>query len=192
MRKLIISTQMTIDGVIDDVDKWLTWHGEHTEHDFDLLYSADALLLGRKVYEGLSVAWPGMTDDSGFAERINSIPKHIASKTLDDDPLKWNATVLKGDLVESVSNLKQQPGGNLVSYGCGELAHELVTHNLADEVLLYVHPVVWGRGQRPFHGRAPVHLRLVATTSFDSGVTLLTYHTGAERRNIHGSVAQRS
>ena len=85
---------------------------------------ADAFVLGRKVYEPLASYWPTATDDTGFAERTNSLPKYVASRTL-KEPLDWNASLIKGDLAESVTNLKHQHRGNLISFGCGELAYEL-------------------------------------------------------------------
>lgn len=122
MGRLIISTQMTLDGVIDRIDEWFDPTGEHEEQgSFDQLFAADALVLGRKTYEGLSAVWPTITDDRGFADRVNSLPKFVASRTL-QGPLKWNATLINGELVDAVRELKQQYPGNLVSYGCGELA----------------------------------------------------------------------
>jgi len=82
--------------------------------------------------------------------------------------------LLKGDLDESVASLKRQRRGNLISFGCGELAYELVTQGLVDEIHFWVQPAVWGSGDRAFHGRQ-VRLRLIATTAFDSGITLLCY-----------------
>jgi len=82
-------------------------------------------VLGRKVYEALASYWPTATDDTGFAERTNSLPKYVASRTL-EGPLDWNASLITGDLAESVANLKRQHRGNLISFGCGELAYELV------------------------------------------------------------------
>jgi dihydrofolate reductase len=175
MRRLIISTQTTADGVIDRIDEWYIKEGEHDKHGFDQLLAADALLLGRKTYEGLSSVWPKIKDEDGprWSERVNSIPKYVASRT-PNGPLTWNATPLRGGLVEAVSALKQQPGGNLISYGCGELAYHLATSGLADEIRLWVHPVVLGGGERLFGGRK-VRMRLAAATTFDSGVALLCY-----------------
>jgi dihydrofolate reductase len=174
MGKLIISTHISVDGVIGpSPGDWATFEGEGERHKFDQLLAADAFLLGRKVYEPLASFWPTATDDTGFAERTNSIPKYVASRTL-EEPLDWNASLIEGDLSESVRSLKRQHRGNLISFGCGELAYELVSHGLADEVHFWVQPVVWGSGERAFHGRQ-VRLQLIATTTFDSGITLLCY-----------------
>jgi dihydrofolate reductase len=174
MGKLIVSTQMTVDGVIDSTEHWFMQEGEHEEYGFDQLLAADALLLGRKTYEGLAAVWPNITDTSGFADRMNSLPKFVASRTL-QEPLEWNATLIRGDLAESMSRLKRQLGGNLLVYGCGELAGHLARHGLVDEVRFFVHPVVWGGGERPFHAAVPVSLRLTGTMMFRSGVALLCY-----------------
>ena len=140
----------------------------------------------RKVYEGLASVWPTITDDTGFAERVNSIPKYVASRTL-EEPLEWNASLIKGDLAESVAGLKRQHRGNLISFGCGELAYELATQGLADEIHFWVNPAVWGSGDRAFHGRQ-VRMQLIATTAFDSGITFLCYrpapHQQASRDNL--------
>jgi dihydrofolate reductase len=174
MGKLIISTHITVDGVIGpDPGAWAIFEGEGERHNYDQLLAADAFLLGRKVYEGLASYWPTVTDDTGFAERTNSLPKYVASRTL-TEPLTWNASLITGDLPEGVASIKRRHRGNLLSFGCGELAHDLVRHGLVDEVHFWVDPAVWGSGERAFHGHQ-VRLQLIATTTFDSGVALLSY-----------------
>ncbi|HKS48260.1 MAG TPA: dihydrofolate reductase family protein [Amycolatopsis sp.] len=181
MGKLIISTHITVDGVIGPSPQdWAILGGEGERHKFDQLLAADAFLLGRKVYQGLAGAWPTITDDTGFAERVNSIPKYVASRTL-REPLDWNASLIKGDLTESVTDLKRRHRGNLISFGCGELAYELAIRGLADEIHFWVQPAVWGTGDRPFHGRQ-ARLRLIATTVFDSGITLLCYRPAPDQQ----------
>lgn len=181
MGKLIISTHITVDGVIGpDPTAWAILEGEGERYKFDQLLAADAFLLGRKVYEGLSAAWPTITDDTGFADRVNSLPKYVASRTL-EEPLAWNASLIEGDLAESVTSLKRQHRGNLLSFGCGDLAYELATQGLADEIHFWVNPAVWGEGERAFHGRQ-VRMRLLTTTVFDSGVALLTYRPAPDQQ----------
>jgi inner membrane transporter RhtA len=172
--RLIVSTDMTLDGVMDSTDQWFVPYAEDQATAHDQLRAADALLLGRKTYEGLAAVWPAITDDSGFADRVNTIPKLVASRTL-PEPLSWNAALIKGDLAQAVSEAKQRTGGNLLMYGCGGLARELARRGLVDEIRFRVHPVVFGRGVRPFHGGEPVRLRLIAATTFTSGVALLCY-----------------
>src|SRR5262245_56140951 len=118
MGRLIVSTQMTIDGVIDQTDKWFDGNADSNRLNYDELRAAEALLLGRITYEGLSRVWPTMSDDVGFAELINPMPKYVASRGY-DEPMRWNATLLYGDLIEAVSDLKRT--NNLLVYGCGEL-----------------------------------------------------------------------
>jgi dihydrofolate reductase len=125
MGKLIISTHITVDGVIGpDPSPWAILEGEGERYKFDQLLAADAFLLGRKAYEGLASAWPTITDDTGFAERVNTIPKYIASRTL-EEPLDWNASLLKGDLAENVASLKRRHRGNLTTQPSGTLNHHV-------------------------------------------------------------------
>ncbi len=174
MGKLIISTHITLDGVIGpDPGAWGTFEGEGERFKYDQLLAADAMLLGRKVYEGLAAYWPTAADGTGFAERTNAMPKYVASRTL-QAPLTWNASLIAGELAAGVARLKDRHRGNLLSFGCGELAYELVRLGLVDEVHFWVNPAVWGNGDRAFHGRQ-VRMRLISTTVFDSGVALLSY-----------------
>ncbi|HLX51679.1 MAG TPA: dihydrofolate reductase family protein [Streptosporangiaceae bacterium] len=177
MGRLIVSARMTADAVMDQIEGWFDPKFEGgMAASWDELMTADALLLGRETYTGLSGAWPTMTTDpEAFAHRMNAMPKYVASRTL-KPPLRWNATLIEGDVVERVAELKREHTGNLLSCGCGELAGELARHGLVDEVRFWLYPVVWGDGVRPFHaGRLPVRLRLIGTTTFSSGVVRLSY-----------------
>jgi dihydrofolate reductase len=181
MGKLIVSTHITVDGVIGpSPTDWAVFDDDSERFKFDQLLAADAFLLGRKVYEGLAGVWPTITDDTGFADRVNSLPKYVASRTL-EEPLTWNASLIKGDLAEGVAGLKREHRGNLISFGCGELAYELASQGLADEIHFWVQPTVWGSGDRAFHGRQ-VRLQLMATTVFDSGITLLSYRPAPDQQ----------
>ena len=174
MAKLIVSTHITVDGVIGpDPGSWGHLEGSSEELKYDQLLAADAFLLGRKVYEGLAEYWPTATDDTGFADRVNELPKYVASRTL-EEPLTWNASLIRGDLSEAIKALKERHRGNLISFGAGELAFELVRRGLVDEIHFWVDPAVWGDGDRPFHG-GRVRMQLVSATAFDSGVALLVY-----------------
>jgi dihydrofolate reductase len=181
MGKLIVTTHITVDGVIGpDPSAWAIFEAEGERYKFDQLLAADAFLLGRKVYEGLASVWPTITDETGFADRVNSIPKYVASRTL-EEPLDWNASLIKGDLAENVANLKRQHRGNLISFGCGELAYDLATQGLADEIHFWVQPAVWGDGDRVFHGRQ-VRMELISTMAFHSGVTVLCYRPASDQQ----------
>ena len=122
MGRLIVSTQMTVDGVID-VGEWYIADGEHDRAGKDQLAHASAVLLGRKTYEGLAAYWSPLNDD--WASLINPKPKYVASRTL-HGPLEWNATLLEGDATDAVSRLKAELPSDLLIYGCGELARSLL------------------------------------------------------------------
>jgi dihydrofolate reductase len=171
MSKLMISTAMTIDGVIE-VSDWYIADGEHTRAAFDMLGSVDALLMGRKTYEGLAAYWAPLDDE--WANLLNPLPKHVASRTL-QGPLEWNATVIEGDVAESVSKLKDDLQGDLFLTGCGELAHYLLDQGVIDELVFWIHPSTAGQGARPFEAATSVKLELLESKTFDAGVTLLRY-----------------
>jgi dihydrofolate reductase len=180
MGKLIVSTQVTLDGVMDSFGGWFNSRGEHSwevaagRASFDQLRAADAILLGRKTYEGLATVWPAITDDVGFADHINAKQKFVASRS-PRDSLTWNAVPLTGDLATAVTALKTRDGGHLISYGCGEFAHELAALGLVDEFRFWINPVVWGYGTRPFAGYEPIGLALVSATTYDTGIVRLNY-----------------
>ena len=106
------------------------------------------LLLGRVTYEEFVASWPLRSGDR-FTDRINSLPKLVASTTL-EEPLEWNATLLQGDVVEAVSNLKEQPGEDVLIYGSGALVKTLLAHNLIDQYRFMIYPLVLGTGKRFF------------------------------------------
>ena len=172
MRKLVESTFVTLDGVISSPQEWGPpyWDDEHAQYARDLLFSADALLLGRKTYEGFAQAWPSRTGD--ISDRINSLPKYVASRTLDD--ATWNATIIKGDVAAEVPKLKAEPGENILKYGTGELSRTLLEHKLVDEYHFWIFPVVAGSGERLFEGAA-TSLALIDTTTFGSGIVVAKY-----------------
>ncbi len=173
MGRLIVSAQVTVDGVMDHLDGWFDPGSESAVHGLEQLRAADALVLGRATYASLAQYWPEA--DGPYAELINPIPKHVASRTL-TGPLTWNARLLDGDAVEAVAALKERVPGQLVSYGCGELAGDLARRGLVDEVRLWLHPVVWGQGTRAFDaGPLPVRMTLVGVRTFPSDVVLLSY-----------------
>lgn len=174
---------MTLDGVIAPLDFTAGFYGgEDREHYVrDVLFEADALLLGRATYEVFATVWPKRTadDDSpgseGYIDRINWMPKYVASTTL-QAPLTWNnSTLITGDVVQAVAALKQQAGQNLLMYGCGPLAHTLLQHGLMDEFRFHVYPVVAGSGTRLFGDGNTARLRLVGSTPLSSGVVVYTY-----------------
>lgn len=173
MRKLVESTFVTLDGVIESPQEWSPpyWDDEHAGYAERLTYAADALLLGRATYEVFAQAWPPR--DGEYADRINSMPKYVASRTLDE--ATWNATIIKGDVAEEVAKLKEQPGESILKFGTGELDRTLIAHELVDELHLWVFPVLAGGGQRLVEGIDTTHLKLLETTPFKSGIVVNTY-----------------
>lgn len=173
MRKLVESTFVTLDGVISSPEDWGPpyWDDEHDRYAHDLLWASDALLLGRKTYEGFAEAWPSVTGD--YADRINSLPKHVASTTLQET--KWNATLIRGDAADEVAKLKQQSGKHILKFGTGVLDRTLMQHHLVDEYHFWLFPVAAGSGQRLFDGIDATHLNLLDTTRFSSGIVVLSY-----------------
>jgi dihydrofolate reductase len=175
MRKVIASVFTTLDGVMDNPQDWSFSHVSdgYLRYARDQLFAADALLMGRVTYEGFAGSWPSRTGDE-FSDRINSMPKYVASTTLGS--VTWtNSHLLAGDLADAVRALKQQPGGDLLMYGCGPVAKTLAAHDLLDEVRLWVHPVVLGTGSGPFTGWPQTQLAHVATHPLDKGVLILSY-----------------
>jgi dihydrofolate reductase len=173
-RKLIESTFVTLDGVIGDPQVWGPpyWDDEHTAYAKGLVEGVDALLLGRATYEGFAAAWPSRAGDP-FADRLNAMPKHVASRTLRETT--WNATVIDGDVASAVAELKRGDGGNLLKYGTGELDRVLLPARLVDELHLWVFPVIAGGGERLDVDVATTHLELLDLTRFRSGIVVLTY-----------------
>jgi dihydrofolate reductase len=175
MGRLINTTAMTVDGVVD-VSDWFVAQGEHDEASLSLFTDDASMLLGRRTFEGLAGFWP--TQSGRWADRMNAIPKYVASRSR-LGPLEWNATAIEGDAIAGVRQLKARDEGDLVMSGCGELARELIQASLVDEILFWIHPRIQGPGTRPYEG-ATVPVRLLEAKPFDSGVVLLRYQPIAQ------------
>ncbi|MBB6548574.1 dihydrofolate reductase family protein [Nonomuraea rubra] len=175
MRKLVESTFVTLDGVIGDPHIWgpAYWDEEHNAYSAKLLFGADALLLGRETYEGFAEAWGSRSGDE-YTDRINSLPKYVASTTL-KEATAWNGNLIEGDVATAVAELKQQPGQSILKYGSGKLDRTLIANKLIDELHLWVFPVVAGGGDRLLDGLDLTHFELLETTRFKSGIIVLTY-----------------
>ena len=178
MRKLIVSEFVSLDGVVES-PAW-TFQFESADRDqykFDELSAADALLLGRVTYEGFAAAWPQMEEQTGeYGAWMNGYPKHVVSTTL-EEPLEWNnSKLVKGDLAEEISRLKDQPGKDIRVFGSGDLVNTLMQHDLVDEYRLMVFPIVLGSGKRLFgEGGDMKPLKLMETRTLGSGVVVLSY-----------------
>jgi dihydrofolate reductase len=192
MRKLIVTEFISLDGVIEDpggaegFDRggWAFQFQRGEEGDkfkLEELMDADAALLGRATYEGFAAAWPGRTDDIGFADKMNGMPKYVISRTL--ETADWNnSTILRGDVVEEVSKVKQNgDGGSVLVAGSGQLVGALVEHDLVDELRLMVFPLIIGHGKRLFGettGTSKLRLTDCRPVGPD-GVVVLTYERAA-------------
>lgn len=174
MRKVIAAIYLSLDGVMEN-PAWTVpyWDEDLAKLQRQLLFASDALLLGRVTYDGFAAVWPDMKDEEGFADRMNSLPKFVASRSL--QAAAWNATILPGDVGEELARLKQEPGGNILLYGSAELVRYLLQHNLVDEYRLIVHPVVVGCGKRLFDEESRANLHLIDTKTTSTGVIVLTY-----------------
>jgi dihydrofolate reductase len=179
MSKVTAAEYVALDGVVQD-PQWTSpyWSEDLAKAQHGLLFANDALLLGRVTYEGFAQAWPSMTDEGGFADRMNSMPKQVASRTRTE--LEWNASVLPGDAVDAVRRLREQDDTNYLIYGSPTLVNALAPHGLIDEYRLMMFPVVVGSGRRLFDEGPQVALRLVDSWTTTTGVAILTYAPAAQ------------
>ncbi|WP_426663787.1 dihydrofolate reductase family protein [Rhodanobacter aciditrophus] len=187
MAKIIISTNATLDGVVQDPDgkegtAFGGWFGQHVGTDFDAwsereideAMHADALLLGRRSDAWFATRMPTAWS-AEWAARITSLPKYVVSSTLERAELS-NATVLGGDVVREVSELKRRLDGDILVYGSCQLSHTLVAQGLADELRVVVFPVVLGTGKRLFGGSGNAKpVRLISTGQLGNGLVLHSY-----------------
>ena len=184
MAKIIISDNVSLDGVIQDPagDEGFRhggWVGlikdrpELSKLALEEALGAEAMLLGRRSYEWLAARWPSRSGD--LADRLNSLPKYVVSSTLEHP--EWNnSTILKGDVVKEVTKLKQELNGDIVVPASFQLVRTLIEHDLADELRLKIFPVVLGAGERLFGEASDKRpMRLVDVRAFGDGVAFLTY-----------------
>ena len=186
MGKIVITTNMSLDGVIQDPDgqegfRLGGWFGLFGGKDLeawakletDEAMSAQALLLGRRSDEWFASRWNGRTGE--WADKLNSMPKYVVSSTL-VDPEWTNSTVLTGDVLNEVTKLKDRLDGEIVVNGSGQLARTLIEHHLVDEVRLMIYPFVLGSGERLFPETSDRSaMRLVDTRTVGHGLALVTY-----------------
>ena len=187
-RTLAATLFMSLDGVVESPEKWSFpfWSDETQKFKLDELRTTDALLLGRVTYEGFAAAWPSRKDPDGFADRFNSMPKFVASKTL--MKLDWNNShLIRGDLATEVSKLKQQEGQDIVIHGSPTLVRSLLPHDLIDEYRLLVYPLVLGRGKRLFDDASQAKLKLAESEAFSKGVVKLVYRRTDEAGQAKGT-----
>ncbi|HKC83961.1 MAG TPA: dihydrofolate reductase family protein [bacterium] len=189
MGRIVVTEFVSLDGVVEDPGgaedfKYGGWSFEIARGDegdrfkLDEALDADALLLGRVTYEGFAAAWPSR--DGEFADKFNTMPKYVVSSTLEDP--EWNnSTVLRGDVAEEVSKLKQGQDGDIVVHGSPQLVQTLLEHDLVDEFRLMVYPVVLGTGKRLFGDTSDKkRLRLADSKMVGDGIAILVYQPAAE------------
>ena len=160
MSRVVVSEFITLDGVFQDPEGWGDrWRRlgipcrarlRGRRFKLDEVMAAGALLLGRITYEGFAKAWPTMPrDEAGFADRMNRLPKYVVSTTLQH--AGWsNSTVIRGDLAEAVSRLREEVDGDILVNGSGQLVRALLEHDLVDDLRLMLFPIVLGTGKRLF------------------------------------------
>jgi dihydrofolate reductase len=184
MGKIVVSDNVSLDGVIQDpagdegfrVGGWVGQIKDREELNrltLDEALGTEALLLGRRSYEWFAARWPSRSGE--LADRLNSMPKYVVSSTL-EDPDWNNSTVLKGDVLNEVSKLKQELNGEIVVLASFQLVRMLLEHDLVDELRLKIYPVVLGAGERLFgetSNKKP--MRLVGTQTVDGDIAFLTY-----------------
>lgn len=188
-RRLIVSEFMSLDGVMqapggkdEDLDGgfqhggWTMpyWHDDIGGAFFELMQGVDALLLGRKTYVTHAEAFEPMPPGNPFGDLMNAPKKYVVSKTL-EAPIWRNTTIIRDNVIESVRALKEQPGKNIVTDGSSQLVHDLLAHDLVDELHLLVYPLTLGDGKRVLPGGVHATFRLLSAKAYPSGVVGLHY-----------------
>ena len=190
MRKLVVAEFISLDGVIqapggvdEDTDGGFThggwthpyWHDDIGALFFEAMTHSDAMLLGRKTWQGHGAAFDPMPAGDPFGDIMNTKPKYVVSTTLSDTSAWRNSTVIRSNVVEEVRALKSQPGKDITVDGSSVLVHTLIQHDLVDEYQLLVYPVVLGGGKKLFPEGQRVNLRLTESRPLPSGVVLMRY-----------------
>lgn len=186
MRKLIVSSNLTLDGVMEAPQHWFGPYnsGDLAELVKSSLNETDALLLGRVTYDEFASYWPTQApNESGFPQFLNSVAKYVASSTLQTSD--WHNTTIISNIAEDVRNLKAQDGGNIVVLGSATLVRSLLQEDLIDAYELMVAPIVLGRGKRLFPDAIGQTLQFVGAKPFSAGVVLLRYQRKSVRMTKH-------
>ncbi|KAB2381874.1 dihydrofolate reductase family protein [Actinomadura montaniterrae] len=174
MRKLIESTLVTLDGVIEAPERWALFDAESSAYSLEQLRNYDAFVMGRKTYESFYANW-GQVTGNPYIDRINAMPKYVASRSLTETT--WNATLLGPDAPAAIAKLKERPGKDLIKYGTTRFDATLVRHRLIDEFRFWYMPVVAGAGRRLLEhvDTAGLDLTLTDEKRFQNGSVILTY-----------------
>ena len=179
MRKVVATELVSLDGVMEKPEEWAFSYSndEMEEANASGMVASDAMLLGRVTYEEFAAFWPYQDrTEQPYTDYLNNTPKFVVSTTL-EEPLEWqNSTLIKGNVVEEIAKLKQQPGKDIGIVGSGTLVRSLLRDVLLEELTLVVHPIVVGSGKRLFEeGGGQKALNLVDSKTFGTGVLYLTY-----------------
>jgi dihydrofolate reductase len=180
MRKIIVSAWVTLDGVFDagTMAQWFIPYDSPERQDYirDGILSAGALLIGRTTYEMLAPYWSSLkNNEMGIADKLNSVAKFVVSSKL--EKAEWNnSTIIKENIIEEITKLKQQPGNEIQIEGSATLVQSLMESRLVDEYRILVHPFIMGSGKRFFkEGMNTAGLKLISTQMLEKGVILLCY-----------------
>jgi dihydrofolate reductase len=185
MRKIINSTYITLDGVVEEPQTWPTLEDRPTDErkdkiQTDLLLACDAVLMGRRTYDVFAPAWQSRFGDP-LSDRMNTIPKYVVSRTL-ENPDWANTTVISSDAAEEIRKLKEQPGQDIVQYGFGDVSSLLMENDLLDELHLWFHPQFVGEGTSDdvlFPKGPATQFELIDSTILKDGMAILTYRVAA-------------
>lgn len=194
MRELIVAEFISLDGVIqapggkdEDTDGGFVhggwthpyWHDDIGAHFFQAMSQADALLLGRKTWQTHGAAFDPLPEGDPFGDVMNGISKYVVSSTLESAAAWRNSTIIRGDVAESIRQLKGQPGKNILLDGSSQLVPLLAQHDLVDEYMLHVYPLVLGSGKRLYPEGQRLNLTLVEATPLPTGVVFMRYRRAA-------------
>jgi len=176
MRKVVGYLLTTLDGVVEAGD-WIEQFDEDMrEFMVEVINGQDAVLLGRVTYQEWAAYWPTVTDEHAFARFINPVPKYVASTTLSTVEEWQPATLIKGDISQTIAQLKQQPGKSIGAHGSLTLVRSLLERDLLDELIVVVYPILLGGGRRLLsEGDSLKRLHLISSKSTRTGGLLLTY-----------------
>ena len=184
-KKIVVTEYISLDGVIEDpvgmensgLGNWTAPFSRGPEGDgfkLEELLAADCLIFGRATYDAFAAAWPHMKDDTGMADRMNGLPKYVASSTLKQ--ANWGETTIwNGDIISSAKALKAEGHGEALIYGSASVVHQLASAGLIDEYRLMVYPTILGAGKRLYPDGAASQLQLEECKQFGGGIVLLRY-----------------
>ncbi len=184
MRKLLVTEFVSLDGVFQAPGpdgsgfKYEGWSFPFNNNEFmkfkvDELEATDILLLGRVTYEGFADSWPQRSGDP-FSDKFNSMPKYVVSKTLKN--ADWNNShIISDNVIEEITKLKHEDGGDITVHGSGSLSKFLIEHNLVDEITIMVYPIILGIGRQLFTDMPKTKIKLIEAKPFQSGIVVLRY-----------------